>query len=698
MRLPRRFFLLLLSGWLGRASLVAQTDTLPLAPTATDLLEDVLTSAGSESGDFDFNGQFDLLEAYRQRPLNLNRCTEQDLREMGLLSDAQILAIIRYRNQAGTFLSTLELQSIPDLDVAAIRRLLPYVTVQANLDDFQVGLGEMARDGRNELQLRWSRFLEDAVGFTPSDSSDYYRGDPNQLFFRYRHTYYNRLSFGITAEKDRGEEFFSGNARQGFDFYSAHFFLQNYRKGLKAVALGDFNASFGQGLILFSGFSYGKSALAAAVKRNSRSLRPYASVNESNFLRGAGATIGLGDHWEFTAFYSNLRQDGNLTAATDTAATGDGLEAFSAFIESGFHRTATEIENRRTVRQTTGGASLQYIRPRVHLGLNAIQTWLDKPLTPSPRAYNQFYFRGDQLANVSVDYSFILRNWNFFGETALSDNGAMATVNGLLVGVDRRTDLAILYRHYPRDYQTLYGAPFAETGGTRNEEGLYFGLESRPIRNWSVSAYFDLWRHPWLRFQVDAPSRGHEYRLRLTFEKRRRMRAFVEWRQEFKEENQANYEGFYRGLAQTQLGQLRFFVSNQITKALELRSRADWSYFVDNAGGRSYGFAVVQDLIFQPIAFPLSFNTRFAIYDTDGYQVRFYYYENDLLNTFSIPPYYNRGSRFYFNVRYRPVSALTLEARFAQTFWANQKTIGSGLDLVDQPRRTQVSAQVKYVF
>jgi hypothetical protein len=207
-----------------------------------------------------------------------------------------------------------------------------------------------------------------------------------------------------------------------------------------------------------------------------------------------------------------------------------------------------------------------------------------------------------------------------------------------------------------------------------------------------------MWRFPWLRYQVDAPSRGHEYRLRLTFEKRRRMRAFVEFRQEFKEENQFANETPYNILAPTKLTQLRFFVTNQVTKALELRTRADWGFYINNAGVHRKGFVVLQDFIFQPIAFPLSFNTRFALFHTDGYDVRFYYYENDLLNTFSIPPYYNIGSRVYFNVRYRPIPKLTLEARFTQTFWSNQKQIGTGLDATLGQTRTQISTQIKYVF
>lgn len=676
-------------------SLAQRPDSIIVDPVPTDLLEDFLQNSGAESGDFDLNGQFDLLATFQKRPLNINRCDEADLRELGLLNDIQINNLLQYRKTAGPLLALYELQVIPGFDLALIRRIIPYLTTGGDLDDFQASILEMIGDGRNEAQIRWSRVLEKQAGYANPESDQSYLGDPNQLFVRWRHTYYNRLSFGITAEKDRGEAFFKENNRQGFDFYSAHFFLNNYRKKLKALALGDFNASFGQGLILFSGFSTGKNAASTLVKRNARNLRPYASANEANYLRGVGISYALSDKLEATAFYSSRLRDGNVNGV-DTL--DEEVASFSSFIDAGFHRTAREIEDKNSVRQNISGLSLQYHSGSYRLGLNSVYHRFDRVLTLNPQPYNRFYFQGQSLFNTSVDYSARWGNLNAFGETAWSDNGAISTLNGLLMTLDRKMDAALVYRRYPRNFQALGAAAFGETDGGRNEEGMYMGLEVRPRTGWTVNAYYDVWRHPWLRFQVDAPSRGTEWRLRLTYEKRRRMRAFVELRQENKEENAFGNETAYNVLAPTRLVQLRTYISNQVSKALELRTRADWGYWDDGVGAREFGFAVLQDVIVQPIGFPLSFNTRFALFDTDSYNVRFYYYENDLLNTFSIPPYYNRGSRVYLNLRYRPVSALTIEARFAQTFWSNQTEIGSGLELINGPRRTQLSAQIKYVF
>ena len=140
---------------------------------------------------------------------------------------------------------------------------------------------------------------------------------PNKLYVRYRHSYGNRLSYGITAEKDRGEAFFRENNANGFDFYSAHLYLRNYNQNIKAIALGDYAISLGQGLILFSGFGGGKSSSPMLIKRTGRVVRPYTSVNEASFLRGGATTLNFGN-FDLSLFASSKKVDGNLTTPDTT--------------------------------------------------------------------------------------------------------------------------------------------------------------------------------------------------------------------------------------------------------------------------------------------------------------------------------------------------------------------------------------------
>lgn len=685
--------------------LSGQTDSLPPDPTpdlSEQRLEDLLQDAEEES-DFDLNTIFEDLAVYRENPLNLNDASEEDLRELGLLSDVQISSLLNYREQLGGFIAIYELQAIPGLDLATIRRILPFVGLRKEVDDFQASFKDMFTTGDNELYLRWNRILEQQRGFTPLEErpdSTPYLGDPNQLYLRYRHTYSNRLSYGFTAEKDRGEEFFRGSNKKGFDYYSAHIFLKDYNRTVKAVALGDYSANFGQGLILFTGFGYGKSTLVTSVRRGGRPLRQYTSVNEANFLRGAATTLKLSDRLEFTALISKRKRDGNLLIINDSIdiELQGSFTEFSSLQLSGLHRTANEIADRNTIGYFTTGGSLKWQANKGHVAVNGIHHQLDKALTLTPRVYNRYYFQGDQLTNLSLDYSYRWRNLTFFGETAASDNGAIATINGLLTTLDQKVNLAIVHRSYPRDFQALLGNPFGETTGGRNENGLYFGIEVYPSKHWIINAYYDAWKHPWVRSNVDAPSRGQEYRFRLTYFLKRKLTVYLELRDETKEVNVRLPDNQIDAVLPQRRLQVRLHCAYQINKAFEYRSRIDWGTTTNPINDQLSGFAIYQDLLYHPIGVPLSFTSRIALFDTDGYQVRFYNYESGLLYNFRIPAYYNQGSRFYFNLRYKGIRNMTIEARYARLFWANADTIGSGLESTGQPTRTELAAQIKIKF
>ena len=105
--------------------------------------------------------------------------------------------------------------------------------------------------GENDLILR--------AGGRPNTAGDAWEGSPTGLGARFQHRFENRLRLGFTLEKDAGESFFSGSNRRGFDFWSAHFFTENEHKPLKILALGDFSARLGQGLLLQNSFGISKS-------------------------------------------------------------------------------------------------------------------------------------------------------------------------------------------------------------------------------------------------------------------------------------------------------------------------------------------------------------------------------------------------------------------------------------------------------
>ncbi|MBI5916235.1 MAG: helix-hairpin-helix domain-containing protein [Bacteroidetes bacterium] len=671
----------------------AQTDTLPVLQTGEDLLESY-SRGQEEDASFDYNDLFDRLVYLRRRPLDLNEATENDLADFPFLTDIQRTALLEYRRTTGDLVSLYELQAVPGFDLATIRALLPYVRVD---EPGIFGQNQAAiSPNRQQVLLRWSRQLEEKRGFqTPEDTAaSRYLGSPDQLYLRYRFTKSDRMSAGFTAEKDAGEQFFKGSNRRGFDFYSAHFFIKNPVKRVKAVALGDYAVSMGQGLLVYQGFAPRKSALTTSVSRNGRSLRPFTSVSEFDFFRGAAAIFDLGKNMELLAFGSTRRRDANLDERQDTIPGEPDLTYVTSLQTSGLHRTPSEIDDEGAIRQNSAGATLKFRKRSLHFALNSLYEHLDKPLERSPALYNRYYFNGQRLLNLSADYGFALRNFYFFGETARSQNGAVSTLNGFVASLDRQVEVAVVNRHFPKEYQSLNPKPFAESSGAANERGTYLGLQVLPSKRWRFNAYFDQYRHEWPKFGADAPSSGQEWLARLTFTLKRKMETYVQIRQETKEENGSG-EGKVDVLVPRKNLQARLHFSYKLSPGLEWRSRLDLG-FSKMERETLEGVALFQELIFSPLGSPFTASTRFAIFDTDDYAVRFYSYEWDVLNDFSIPAYYGRGTRFYLNFGWRLSSRFRLELRYATTYFPNVEEVGSGLEETIGPRKSEVKLQLRF--
>lgn len=624
-------------------------------PAAGELLENFFRE-NEQASEADAQLLLELLENLRQRPLDLNAANREDLLSVRLLNEIQIENFLAYRAQFGTLLNEYELQAIPAWELSDIRRLLPFVQVATGLDTRNLPLHRGLIRGENELIMRWGR--DNRPNFPAAAE-----GRPDAMALRFRHSFDNRLRFGFTAEKDPGEAFFSGSNPRGFDFYSGHFFVQQVNPVLKTLALGDFSARFGQGLLLQTSFSPGKSAETMSVARDARKINAYAAFGEAFFLRGAATMLALGKNWEITGLFSNRRRDGNVLAPTDTIDAEFADLAFTSLQTSGLHRTPAEIEDEKAIREWVGGLSVTRRGKNGQVSLNGVYQTYDKAWQPAEAPYRRFVFTGKNLAGVSVDYNWRRRNWYFFGETARSDNGGLSSLNGLLFAADRRVTLALLHRSLGRKYQSVYAAPFAETNGASNEQGVYLGADIRFGRKWQINTYADVWRHPWLRFGVDAPSNGSEYLGRVIWTPKRGVSFYALWQLEIKERNAADGPG----LAENRRGRFRLHGAYKVSPAVELRSRVEWSLFREGRQPRSRGFLAYQEAVVRPLGSPVSGALRYIVFDTRDFDTRLYAFENDLFAALSIPAFAGRGSRFYVNLTWRVNEWLRLESRLEQT-------------------------------
>lgn len=672
-------------------------------PVIEEIVESIAANAEDEE-EVDYSDLYETLSYYYSNPINLNHATEDELQKLQILNEFQIKNLLKYRKNTGKLLTIYELQAINGFSPQIINYLLPFITITGgNEKKITFQPGKILKWGHNQLFLRTISILETQEGFQPiSDSllalnpNSRYLGDKNKYYMRYKFYYKNNVFWGITAEKDQGEEFFKNSQKNGFDYYSAHLFLKNIGH-MKKLALGDYHLQFGQGLALWSGLSFGKSVFVLNSMKNATGINKYASVDENNFFRGIATSWEVNDHIQVSAFYSNKKIDGNVIT-TDTA-TNDVLEV-SSLQTTGYHRTPNELADKHSIGLQVVGGNILY-RSKKHFKLGTtianyqFSSEVNKPVYP----YNQYEFRGKQLTNGSIDYQYTYNRFYFFGEVAVSDNGGISQIHGTNISLASNFMLSTLYRNYGKTYQSIYTSPFGENSKPANEQGYYIGGTTYPYKNWEISAYYDLFRFPWLKYRVDAPSTGYDYLVHIIFHPNRNLNMYWKYQEKMKYQNQnADISEVITSIVPVKKQRVRYHINYKVSNSLELRNRIELSKYQKDTAAAEYGYMIYQDIIFRPQKFPITAAFRFSLFDTDSYNSRIYAYENDILYLFSIPAYFYRGKRYYLTLKYHVAQNIDLWLRLSQWYYDNKDVISSGLNEIQGHTKSEVKIQLRIKF
>jgi hypothetical protein len=644
----------------------------------------------ADQGETEDDSYLQDLEHFRKNPLNINTADAEELKQLRILTDLQIANLISYRNLFGKLISMYELQAVPSWDVGTVKKVLPFILV-ANPFSLSEEAGKRFREGDHSLLLRLTQVLEKAKGFDNSTAGTKYLGSPQRIFFRYRYTYKNLLQFGFVGDKDAGEQFFKGAQNKGFDFYSFHLFAR--KTGIiQSLAVGDFTVNMGQGLIQWQGLAFKKSADVMGIKRQAATLRPYSSAGEFYFHRGAGITIKKGKV-EATGFVSIRKLSANFVA--DTVSNEDFI---SSFLTSGYHRTLSENTDRNNLRQTTFGSTVLYRGNKWHVGVNGIYYNFSLPVQKRNEPYNLYAISGKNWYNFSMDYSYTYKNFHFFGEAATDKNFNKAFINGLLLSVDARVDLSLLHRAINKAYQSINGNAFTENTYPTNESGMYAGISIRPAAGWRLDGYADFFKFPWLKFLVDAPSSGKDFLVQLTYTPNKQVEVYTRFRSETKQSNQPDNITSTNYIVSIPKQSWRTQLSYKISTDISLRNRIELLWYDKKGANKENGFLTFFDLIYKPLLKPFSGVLRLQYFETDDYNSRIYAYENDVLYSYSIPAFFDKGFRYYLNLNYDLNKQLSFWFRWSQTIYLNRATIGSGLDEITGNRKSELKLQVRWLF
>ncbi|MCX7697762.1 MAG: helix-hairpin-helix domain-containing protein [Bacteroidales bacterium] len=664
------------------------SDTLIIEEKIQDKIEQFTENTEQEQ---DFTEISENLQYFARHPINLNNTNYEELSRLGLLSDLQIGNLLLHIQKNGKLLSIYELQSIEGFDLPTIYRILPYIKIASEESKTSWSFRNVSKFSKSVLISRYSLTLPLAVGYSREDSSGYL-GSPYKLFIRYHFSYFNLLSAGFTAEKDQGEELFRGSQKNGFDFYSAHVFLRKIGPFM-ALALGDYTLEFGQGLAMWTGLSFGKTSDATYIKKAGRGILPFRSVNEFNFLRGFAMQMKLFRSVYLYGFGSIRMKDGSILQQDSLSQEEFTITSLN---ESGLHNTYSSMNRKNNVQEKLLGGRMEVNLSRFKLGYTSYFLHFNKNFATPSDLYQMYDFTGNTQLMNSFDYSILLRNFNIFGEVAHDGSGQPAHLHGLMMAANYHYSVSVLYRNFPRDFHSFFGTPLSESSKPNNERAWYIGQEIKFSRQWILNAYMDMFQFPWLRYLVDAPSEGTEILAQLNYLPNKKTQLSLRYKYEEKNKNVS--QQYVKKPESDQRQWFRFHATYPISNAFIFKTRVELLLHKFATQPLRTGFLGYQDVLLRKKNSPLSLTLRIAFFDTYSYDERIYAYENDVLYSYTIPAYYYKGSRTYFIIKYTFKKHLDIWLRIAHTLFLDRTTIGSGLDLINQPSKTELKVQIRYTF
>ncbi|MEL6358489.1 MAG: hypothetical protein AAFQ01_00940, partial [Bacteroidota bacterium] len=371
-----------------------------------------------------------LWESYHT-PLDLNQATQEGLKALGILTEAQLDQFFSHVAKHGPLVSIYELQAIPTFDLLTIQRLLPFVrVVDVGYHDSAFWLSNLgARDSHG--LMRYDRVLETKKGYLPGKKNGQvpYLGSPDGALIRLSIKSPSGWRIGLSTRKKAGEAFTWDPAthRYGGSLQRFHWILLKNRQ---SWIVGDYAVGYGEGLVLNAGFSMNKSSETMQVIRtNNRGIQPHTALQNAAF-RGM-ATTWQWEPLEWTIYGSIVDLDSKVHQE-------DSSQYVSSISRGGDYRTKGEIAKKGQVREQVIGSTLVYKAPHhsAFIGINALYTHYSLPILPDPKG-NPRRFTDQDHMNIGIFYRYLWQNLHFFGEGAVSKNRDPAVVSGVVASLSR---------------------------------------------------------------------------------------------------------------------------------------------------------------------------------------------------------------------------------------------------------------------
>lgn len=645
---------------------------------------------GEEADLSSWEEQYENLSELAEHPFNINMVTKEELEQLPFLSDKMVENILYYVYKYGPLVSLNELWGVEGMDKLTQMFLKDFIYVGNSVEKQAFSWKNLWKYNKQEVWMRTDIPLNEKAGYADIPlgeeekfASRQYYGSPYYLNLRYKFQFQQKIYVSLAAEKDAGEPFFSLYNRKGFDFYNASVQLNDFGK-LHTLVLGNYKASFGYGLVMNMGFSMGKYTSFSTLNRAGKGLSKYTSMNEANYLQGAGASWKWKNRWLLTGFVSFRNQD----------ATVDN-ECITTLKTDGYHRLKKDMEKKNAVFNTLVGSNLTYDGKYFEGGFTAVYNVFIKVLNPAERLYNRYYPRGRYFYNVGVNYKWYKGKFVFSGETAVDKQGKIATLNQLTYSPVVNTSLIVINRYYDKKYQSLYANGFGENSRLQNEAGLFIGLETSLLSKMKLLCYGDFFYFPWYRYLVDKKGTiGMEGVFQVSYSPLNSLDMLIKYSYKNKAKNYQDTEE-----SKLVLPNIRQRLHYQLTYSplSVLRWKTVVEYVRSEVWKReaSNGWALGSSIKVDIPCLSLRTSLSGVWFHTQDYASRVYMYEQGLLYAFSMMSLYGRGERWAWTMDYNWKKHLTFQVKWGWTHYRDRSTISSGAEEIQGSNKYDLQFQIR---
>jgi len=570
-----------------------------------------------------------------ENPVKINSADEPEISRLFFLTDFQVKALADHVNSTDGIVSVYEIASIPGFDRHTAEMISPFI-------DLTISENKAPSPARFHNNLLSNLILK------PGESDTNYIGSSIKSLTKYRFSA-GRYSGAFTTEKDAGEKF--------LDFFSGNIVFTG--KGvLRKIIAGDYSARFGQGLNVNTGMRTGLLLTSQGYPASRNEIRPYTSTGENNFFRGIAAQLSF-RKTEIAFWFSHNKID----AAIKSSADSSSLFAEN-FYEAGLHNTSSLIKKKDAVSETSFGTNVLLGFRNFKAGLCYSESRFSKPVMPDiTDPVNLFSFRGQVNRTFSAHCSTIIKRILLSGEIAMNDLKSYAFVQSATLRPSDRLSINFLYRDYSPRFESFHGSGPGSGPSASNEKGILGNFFFEAAKHLFVSAGCDLSKSPWLRYGVSYPAYSRRTELKLNYNPLENIDLLLTYNIRYKltdSDDHSGIPGIEESSSQWVKGQIKYRFNDMLT----LTTRAD--YRIAEPTG-SAGMLFLQDIMLTFNKIPVSLWARYCIFNTDDWESRIYTYENDLLQSFSIPALSGKGTRSYIMVKWEIGKMAELRVRYSVT-------------------------------